>query len=83
LKEYADENDEIVFAEKYPYADDASRLPVIGEKKLKIPEKRAKIDGGFMLCGLISDKDLSFDALLQADRDEYQAEIAAELFKTK
>ena len=43
--------------------------------------ERAEIGGGFVLRGKTSDKDLSYGALLAADREEHQAEIAAELFK--
>lgn len=36
-----------------------------------------EIDGGIFLKGKISDKDLSYGALLALDREEYQAKIAA------
>ena len=39
-----------------------------------------KIDGGLYLAGKTADKDLSFDALLKADREENESRIAAELF---
>lgn len=81
LTEYAEEGDVIEFAENYPCAEDAARLPVTAEKKLSVSSRRAKIDGGFLLYGVSSDKNLSYGALLAADREEYQAEIAAELFK--
>ena len=74
LEENAEEGDEVVFAEK------ASALPVIKEKKLKISKKRADLDGGFILRGNVSDKDISYGALLAADREEMQAEIAIKIF---
>lgn len=83
LKEYAEEEDEIVFAVGYPYAAAAAKLPVVAEKKLTISPVGADIDGGFLLRGRISDKDLSYGTLLAADRDAHQAEIAAELFKDR
>lgn len=83
LKEYAENGDEIFFAENYPYEAAAARLPVIAEKNLIVSPQRIGIDGGFRLRGVSSDKDLSYGALLAADRDEYQAETAAEIFKTK
>lgn len=83
LKEYAESGDEIFFAENYSYAGAAARLPVMAEKNLTISSRRIEIDGGFRLCGVSSDKDLSYGALLAADRDEYQAETAAEIFKTR
>lgn len=80
LSAYAEEGDEIVFAENYRFKEEVSRLPVIAEKNLKVGLKQANLDGGFMLCGSNSDKDLSYGALLSVDREEYQAEIAAKLF---
>ena len=81
LEEYAEEGDEILFAADYPYAAFVARLPVVAEKKLTLSPERAEIGGGFVLRGKTSDKDLSYGALLAADREEHQAEIAAELFK--
>ncbi len=83
LKEYAESGDEIFFAENYSYASAAARLPVMAEKNLTISSRRIGIDGGFRLRGVSSDKDLSYGALLAADRDEYQADMAAEIFKTR
>lgn len=83
LKEYAETGDEIFFAENYPYVSAAADLPVIQEKNLKISSERAKLDGGFLLLGVSSDKDLSYGSLLSADREEHQAELAAEIFKTR
>lgn len=57
--------------------------PVMAEKNLTISSRRIEIDGGFRLRGVSSDKDLSYGALLAADRDEYQADMAAEIFKTR
>ena len=81
LEEYAEEGDEILFAADYPYAAFVARLPVVAEKKLTLSPERGEIGGGFVLRGKTSDKDLSYGALLAADREEHQAEIAAELFK--
>ena len=83
MKEYAESGDEIFFAENYSYAGAAARLPVMAEKNLTISSRRIEIDGGFRLRGVSSDKDLSYGALLAADRDEYQADMAAEIFKTR
>ena len=80
LEEYAEEGDEIVFAENFKYAQDASKLDIVKEKKLKISAKRADIDGGLLLVGKSSDKNLSYGALLAADREENQAAIAATIF---
>lgn len=80
LKAYAEEGDEIIFAENYRYAQEVAHLSVVKEKNLKVSPKQAKLDGGFMLCGKNSDKDLSYGSLLTADREEHQAEIAAKIF---
>lgn len=80
LSEYAEEGDEIVFASNFAYAKGVAALPVIKERKLKISSERAQISGGCILRGALSDKDLSYAALLNADKEEYQAEIAAKLF---
>lgn len=53
---------------------------MVAEKNLKNSGKTADIDGGFILIGKNSDKDLSYGALLALDREERQAEIAAKLF---
>lgn len=83
LKAYAEEGDEIFFAASYLYIPAAARLPVVTEKKLKISAEKAAVRGGFVLRGTASDKDLSYETLLAADRDEHQADIAAEIFKTR
>lgn len=77
---YAEEGDEVVFADGFSYAQDVAKLGVIKEKKLKVSPKKANIDGGCILIGKNSDKDLSFTALLAVDREERQAEIASALF---
>lgn len=82
LKEYAEEGDEIVFADNYRYVEEVSALAVVGEKKLKISAEKADIDGGFLLVGQKSDKNLSYGAILSKDREERQAEIAAQIFIT-
>lgn len=81
LNGYAEEGDEIVFAKNFPYAAEVEILPVVKEKKLRVCENAEAFSGGIRLIGKISDKDLSYGALLIADRDEHQAELARELFK--
>lgn len=87
LKTYAEEGDKVIFAEDFKYAAEVKLLPVFTEKKLKIVsggEAKAiageKFDGGLYLAGETADKDLSFNALLKADRENYESRIAAELF---
>ena len=80
LTQYAEAGDEIVFAENYCFASDVSKLSVVRERKLKVSSKKAKIDGGLLLIGKNSDKNLSFPALLAEDRELMQAEIASVIF---
>ena len=80
LSTYAEEGDVIVFAENYRYAQAVAELSVVKEKGLKVSPERAKLDGGFILCGKNSDKNLSYGSILAADREENQAEIAARIF---
>ena len=81
LIKYAEEGDEILFAQNFPYTEEVISLPVVHEKKLKVAEERIAISGGVRLRGQYSDKDLSYGTLLQIDRENHQASIAAELFK--
>lgn len=82
---YAEEGDAVIFADGFRYTEGVKLLPVFAEKKLKAVSDGAafagvKIDGGLYLAGKTADKDLSFDALLKADREENESRIAAELF---
>lgn len=80
LEENAEEGDEIVFAQNFGYVPQVSRLKVITQKKLTVSGERAPISGGCILRGKLSDKDLSYTALLGADMEENQAAMAARLF---
>ena len=80
LSENADEGDEIVFANNFAFAGGVAALPVVKERKLKISAERVEISGGCILRGKLCDKDLSYGALLDADKEMYQAEIVAKLF---
>lgn len=82
LNEYAEEGDEIVFADNYKYRNQVSALPAVKEKGLKISSAKADIGGGFVLVGKNCDKDVSYGALLSADREEKQADIAQSIFIT-
>lgn len=81
IKEYAEEGDEIAFASDYKFSQEVLKLDVAKKKKLKISHKSAKVDGGFILLGKDSDKDVSYAALLAADREQFQSEIAVKIFK--
>ena len=81
LAEYAEEGDEIVLAHNFAYRKDVELLPIIAQKHLRICEQTEKMDGGMRLKGVSSDKDLSYGALLVADRERNQSELAKELFE--
>ena len=66
---YAEEGDIIFFAENYKYVVDVALLPIVKQRGLEISQQRVSIEGGFILQGNKSDKDLSYGALLAADRD--------------
>ena len=81
LRLHAEEGDVVCFADNFRYASDVKRLPVAKEKKLLFEETTLPLDGGLYLKGKISDKDLSFGALLAVDREENQAALAKSIFK--
>lgn len=81
LQKYAEEGDTLYFAENFRYAEEVSALPVIANRGIKVSLQRLPLDGGMKLEGRISDKDLSFGAILATDREEYQAKLAVELFR--
>lgn len=80
LEQYAEDGDEIFFAQDFAYENEAAAFSVIAAKHLTISSQRAKIDGGMFLKGVRSDKDLSYAALLAADRAENEARLAADIF---
>jgi vacuolar-type H+-ATPase subunit E/Vma4 len=81
LEKYAEQGDSIAFADGYPCAKGVYELPIVKDKKLKITFGKADIKGGFILIGKNSDKNLSLEALLAADRESNEGAIAAEIFK--
>lgn len=80
LELYAEEGDEIFFAQNFAYAEKVAALPVIKAKRLKISKEKKPLGGGFILKGSTSDKDLSYPALLKEDMESNLAALAAELF---
>ena len=80
LTAYAEDGDEIFFAENFAYAEAVEILPVIKEKNLRVSKARLPLDGGLRLCGKSSDKDLSYGALIAADKEENQSALALEIF---
>ncbi len=80
LEKYAEEGDEIVFADGFKYVKEVSSLDVVKAKGLKVAFAKGSSKSGFILSGTSSDKDLSYEALLAADREQHEAEIASRLF---
>ncbi len=80
LSEYAKEGDEVALSEDYPYPAAAEKR--IAKMGYKVSSKRAKIRGGFYLYGKKCDRDISYAALIEEDREKNQAELAAKIFKT-
>ncbi|MCD8372110.1 MAG: hypothetical protein LUD27_02280 [Clostridia bacterium] len=81
LEEYAEEGDEVVLADNFAYSADLAKLSVVSSKKLRLVFGGARISGGFILRGKKSDRDLSVEAMIAADRAEHEAEVAAELLR--
>ena len=80
LEQYAEAGDEIFFSKNFAYAEEVQVFPVVQEKGLTVSSQRADIAGGMLLKGKVSDKDLSYAALLFADRAENEAQLAADIF---
>ncbi len=80
LERYAEEGDEVRFSQSFKYAKDIETLPVLARKQLTISNERLPIEGGMHLTGKRADKDLSYRALLTADKDENLAILAKTLF---
>ena len=81
LEKYAENGDVVQLPEKFLYEAELSALTVVAKRNLKISGERLKIAGGMKLIGALADKDLSFAALLAADKDCNQAELARKLFQ--
>lgn len=81
LETYAETGDEIYFSTGFAYENEVKLLPVVKARGLTVSETRLPLEGGMRLKGVKADKDLSYVALLAADREEYQAQLAKELFK--
>ena len=81
LGAFTEDGDEILFSENFQYENDVLLLPIVAQRNLKVSKDRLPLDGGLRLRGEKSDKDISYGAILKADREEYQASIAKNLFK--
>lgn len=83
---YAEEGDKVIFADNFAYEKSVKLLPVFTQKQLSVvsaAQKSVSIDGGMYLTGKTADKDLSFDALLKADAEENESNVASAIFGAK
>ena len=80
LEKYAEAGDEVFLAKNFAYEQELCALPVIEKCGITVSKSRIDIDGGMRLVGKLADKELSFTALLTADKDRNQAELARKLF---
>lgn len=81
LEHYAETGDELLFSKEFPYQSAVELLLVVAKKQLRVSKERQEIGGGIKLLGNVSDKDISYAALIEAASEEEQAELAAELFR--
>jgi vacuolar-type H+-ATPase subunit E/Vma4 len=80
LKEFAEDGDSIVFSSSFPCKEEVAALSVVKQKHLNVMFDGADVDGGFILVGKNADKDVSLSAILNDDRQRYEAEIASQIF---
>ena len=80
IKKYADDGDGIILSSRCACKNDICALPVIAEKGLRVSEAYGSFAGGLILVGKGCDKNVTFEALVQAAKDEMQADIATRLF---
>ena len=84
LKENAETGDEIVLSESAPVGErEVMALAVCKERKLSFAATVGKFSGGLILVSDKCDKDCSFEALFEANRNELEEEIAGDLFADK
>jgi vacuolar-type H+-ATPase subunit E/Vma4 len=81
ISKIAEEGDVIVLSENNVIcAEDLENLDVVKRLKLSISSEKGSFNGGIYLKGKISDKDLSFAAIISEAKEEYVKEIAENLF---
>lgn len=80
LEKYAEQGDVVYFPEGFAYVEGVSALPVFAKKGLQVGAERVSIDGGMLLVGEKADKDVSFTALIERDKEAHLAELATEIF---
>ena len=81
VEKVADDNDEIVLSsDGVLKEDDVKKFAVFTKKNLSVAKETGDFKGGVYLVGKVCDKDLTFKAIIENDKDEYISEISEELF---
>ena len=81
LEKNAENGDQIVFScDNKLGKKDLEGQDVVKEKGLTFAQKAGDFKGGIMLIGKVCDKDLSFKALIEEDKENIINKITAELF---
>lgn len=81
LEKNAETGDQIVFAcDNKIGKKDLEKLDIVKDKKLTFCDKTGDFKGGIMLIGKVCDKDLSFKALIDEDKENIINKITVELF---
>ena len=80
IAKHADKGDIIILSKNCPFTEkEAEELPAAKKLSLKA-QKTGDFGGGIILSGEKFDKDLTFKALCETEREKLEAEIAEKLF---
>lgn len=81
ISEYAESGDEVVLSRDGVLdKKDVESLGAVKEKGLKVRNSKGGFDGGVMLIGKVCDKDLTFGAIINGEKDVLISKIAEKLF---
>ena len=81
LSEYAENGEQILLScDKVISKADLEKEQVVIDKNLSVLNERGDFIGGIQLIGKVSDRDLSFKAILEEKKETLTAKIVAELF---
>ena len=81
LQENANDGDQIVLScDKILCKQDLESLDVVKQKNLTFANSCGGFLGGIMLVGKVCDKDLSFKAVIEENRESIISKVTAELF---
>ncbi|MBO4251400.1 MAG: hypothetical protein J5911_01925 [Clostridia bacterium] len=81
IEEFADDGDEVVLSQDGVLSEkDISESEVFKNKKLSVSKTIGKFVGGVMLVGKVSDKNLTFNEIIRAEKEKNAPIIAKKLF---